>query len=529
MSSFEVVLVLLVVVAGLEPIASKTGLPPSVVLVLGGIGVSFVPAIGSFEFDPDIAFMMFVPPMLYSAAFTTSMRDLRRNVRPIVLLAVGLVLATAAIVAIVAHELLPAIGWGAAFVLGAIVAPPDAAVAISIARSLGIPRRLVTLLEGESLMNDVSAFVAYQMAIGAAMTGAFSWSEGAMHFVWAAVAGVIAGLVTAAVATFLRRLVNHASVEVTVSLLTPFAAFLPAEFVGGSGVLAVVVAGLALGRVGPRITSARARIQMQGVWATLNFLLEGLVFLLIGLEIGEVVREQMHHFEAGVLIDALIISGTVIAARVLWMFPAAYGPRIVPKIRSKERAPSWRAVLFTAWTGPRGGDTLVTALAIPLVTSAGTPFPAREEIVTISFVVIVVTLLFQGLTLQPLARLLGLKDDDTELKREEARARRRIADEGLATMRTAAQEDALDAGWTEKMVGYHELRTQREATNARCATDESPMSVAFEKVQRRVLETEREVVITLRDEGAIDDATARTIQREIDFEELRISEDEDFE
>src|SRR5437588_3291668 len=316
MQGLELVLTLLVIAAGLAPLARRIRVPFPVVLVVGGLALALIPGLPAVDLEPDIVFLVFVPPLLFWAALTTSPRELRRNVRPIGFLAVGLVLVTAAAVAAVAHAVVPGMPWAAAFVLGAVVSPPDAAAAISVARGLGVAPRLVTLLEGETLMNDTTAFVTYRMAVAAAVTGTFSLAGAALRFVLIGTGGIAVGLAVGHALVWLLRFARQPAVANTLALLTPFAAYLPAERLGASGVLAVVTAGLVAARHAPSVVSPRTRLQARGLWGVLEFLLTGLIFILLGMEMGRVVHGPSVARDLRLLWQAAVISAVVIVTRI---------------------------------------------------------------------------------------------------------------------------------------------------------------------------------------------------------------------
>jgi monovalent cation/hydrogen antiporter len=528
MASFEVVLVLVLCVGLLEIASTYVDIPSPIVLVLGGSLLSLVPAIRNSSFPPDLIFLLFVPPLLYWAAFTTSLRDFRKNLRGILLLAVGLVLATIAAVAAVAHAAVPGLGWAPAFVLGAIVSPPDAAVATAVARKLGIPRRLVTVLEGETLMNDTTAFVAYRMAVAAVITGSFSIVEASWRFLLMGGGAIAFGYAVARLVGLLRERLDQPTVENTLSLLTPFAVYIPAESIGLSGVLAVVACGLALGQLAPRYVSAQTRVQGQQLWEMVLFLLNGLIFLFIGLELGRVGARFVGRWHDPIWLQAAYVSLTVVGVRILWVFSATYLPGVLPKrVGEHDPAPPLKATTLVAWTGMRGGDSLVTALALPLTLSNGTQFPGRETIGAVAFMVIVVTLVFQGLTLRPLVRLLRFSVDRAEQK-EEALARRVTATAGRARLEEVATSLGLGLEVRSRFLAHHQLRTQRRAGRDQLLDDAGMDRVAevFEEVEREVLAAERTALVKLRDDQAISDDILRLVQRELDLEELRIGRGE---
>jgi CPA1 family monovalent cation:H+ antiporter len=525
MHGFEVLLALIVVAAALAPLATRFDVPLPVLQVVGGALLAAVPALRDFELNPEVAFTIFVPPMLYWSALRTSPRDLKRNARAIGLLAVGLVLVTLAVVAVVAHAMIPGMGWAAAFVLGAVVSPPDAAVATALAHRLGIPRRLVTLLEGETLLNDSTAFVSYNLAVAAVVTGAFSLQGAVVQFGWAIVGGVIFGLLTSALVVALRLKIRHTEVENTISLMTPFTAYLPAEAFHASGVLAVLTAGLVLSRYSPRLVSARTRVQGSGMWGMLTFVLEGLVFMLIGLKLGDITLHQLHAFEPSLLVRTLVISATVIVVRIIWVFAGTYGARLSRQVRETESSPPWRRVMFVAWTGLRGGDTLVTALAIPLLTSAGTGFPFRSEIAALGMGVILVTLVLQGLTLRPLVRVLKLTERDVVHDHEELAARRVASKAGREVLLREAKRMGINAESVERLAASHIIRTRSDVAHDLALFEEASEKIAA--LERLTIAAERAALIELRDTGTISEDILRKMQTELDLEELRLAAEDE--
>jgi CPA1 family monovalent cation:H+ antiporter len=427
--TIELVLVLLGVIAALEVLARRLDLPLPALLVAAGVAVALVPGVPRPELNPEAVFVAFVPPLLYWGAFQASLREFGRYFFTISLLAVGLVIATAAAVAAVAHALIPELTWPAAFVLGAIVSPPDAVAAIAVTRRMRIPRQVLTVLEGESLVNDATALVAYQVSVAAAVSGAFSLGGAALEFVLAAAGGVAIGVVAGMLIARVRRMVGRTpTVEATVSLLTPFIAYLPAERLGCSGVLAVVAVGLYMGRKGPRIISAQSRLQATYMWRMITFLLEGLIFLLVGLRLPLAFAHLDGHTFLDLVRTAALVSGAAIAVRLLWVFPSGAAARWLRRRLGVAPAPKppWQSVLFTGFAGIRGGDSLVIALSLPLVTAAGAPFPGRAMIIFLTFVVIVVTLVALGLALAPIARALRLDGDGEAERRAAARAREQL-------------------------------------------------------------------------------------------------------
>jgi Na+/H+ antiporter len=520
----EIVLGLLVLVALLSVVARRVGVPYPILMTLGGLVLGVVPGVPRVELPPEVVFLLFLPPILFAAAYLTSPRDLRMNARPIGLLAIGLVLATTATVAVVAHTLAPEIGWPAAFALGAIVSPPDAVAATSIARRLGLPRRLVTILEGESLVNDATALVALRLAISAAAaTTALSLGNAAVNFVVVTIGGVAIGLAIGWALVQVERRLSDPPVQVLVSLLGPFAAWIAAELVTVSGVLAVVTAGLVLGRAAPAVMSSDTRILGSGVWQMVVFTLNGLVFILIGLQLPTILDAVSAEREpAHLALLAAAISVTVIAVRLAWVFPATYLPRLLwPGLRQRDPSPPEPVVLILGWAGMRGVVSLAAALAIPPLTDAGTPFPGRDLILFLTFAVVVTTLVGQGLTLPLLIRHLGVGDDGSAAH-EELHAREASVAAALERL------DGLAGEWPGHLELIDQLRSRHEHAAEHLEHDHEAGEAVMDQemidhaaIRQAVIDAQRLAIIDLRDRGVIGDEALRSVERELDFEELR--------
>ena len=541
MPQLEIILGLLLAVAALATLATRLGVPYPILLVLGGSALGFVPGLPPVELDPELVFLLFLPPLLYVSALFTSWRDFRANVRPITLLAVGLVLMTTFVVASVAHTVV-GLPWGAAFVLGAIVSPTDAIAATSVAQRLGVPRRIVTILEGESLVNDATGIVAYRVAVAAVVTGAFSVWEAGLQFVVGAAGGVAAGFAVGWLVVWARRhLSEDPSVQNTISLLTPFVAYLAAEELPHSlwgllhdlfgvpgdlyfsGVLAVVTTGLYLGRKGPYIISSGTRLQGYATWELITFLLNGLIFILIGLQLRSVV-EGLNEYTAGQLVSyALLTSLTVILVRMVWVFPATYVPRWASRrIRERDPSPSWRNVSIIAWTGMRGVISLAAALALPLQTASGVLFPDRDLIIFLTFCVILATLVVQGLSLPVLIRALGLEDDRIGDK-EETHGRVSIAEAALERLDELVDEDWVREDTAERIRGLYSYRRNRFASRFEGDPEGvEERSAAYQHLMVELLGAQRLRLITMRDEGSIGDEVMHRIERDLDLEESRL-------
>lgn len=525
MGAAEIFVGLMLAVAVLALVARKINISYPILFVAAGLLLGLVPNLPKVRLEPELIFLFVLPPLLYPAALFTSWRDFRVNLRPIGLLAIGLVLFTTVVVAYLAHYYM-AMPLASGFVLGAIISPPDAIAATAIAERLSVPRRIVVILEGESLVNDATALVAYRVAIAAVVTGSFSLTHATGQFFLVGLGGNAVGLLIGWLAEQFHKRVDDAPIEITVSLLTPFVAYLLAERLGVSGVLAVVTTGLYLGMRMPELLSYKTRLQGGPFWDTLEFILNGFVFLLIGLQLPEVLGALSGHAISvqRLVWYALLISLAVIAIRILWVFPATYLPRLMFKsIRRRDPYPSWRHVTIVAWTGMRGVVSLAAALAVPLVIQNGSPFPARELILFLTFVVIVATLVVQGLSLPLLIRGLGIHDDRS-MEREEREARLRANRAALEKLNEIAEKDPAKADALQRLrVEYDDHIRQLEGSEPQSAgTTLRLFSSEYERLSYEALRVERISIIKLRNADVISDEVLRRIQRDIDLAEARL-------
>lgn len=521
-----VVLAVLVGAGAFLLLAERTQIPYPIPLTIGGTALAFVPGVEELVLDPDIILVAFLPPLLYGAAFFTSIQDLRANYKPIGLLAVGLVTATTVTVAVVAHAVI-GLPWAAAFVLGAIVSPTDPVAAAEIAVRSHAPRRLVTIVEGESLINDSTGLIAYKFAIAAVLSGTFSLSAALGEFVLAASAGVALGLAIGWVVAELRKRLDDAPTETAVSLLTPYMAYLPAEALGISAVLAAVSAGLYLGWRSPELVTPSTRIQITGFWEILTFALNAVLFVLIGLQLRTVIEGLGEYSTAELAGYAAAIAATVIVTRMAFLFPFNFLSRLLVKKlprRTGEPPPDFRLTALLGWSGMRGSVSLAVALAIPLQTDAGEPFPGRDLIIFLAYAVILVTVIGQGLTLGKLIDLAGVYDDEETVAEQEARAR--IAASQAAIDRIAELEHlewVRDAS-AQRMRQSYEFRIRRFASRLDDDDDGDieEGSQAYQRLRRTVLEAERAEIIRQRNRGDITDDIMRRIERDIDLEDARL-------
>jgi len=517
------VAVLLAVGLLLLAVSQFVRIPYPIVLVLGGCVVGFVPGSPHVELSPDLVLVAVLPPLLYGAAFFTSLRELRANMKAIGLLAVGLVLLTMVAVAVVAHAVIPGLAWPGAFVLGALVSPTDPTAATAIAQRLGLPRRLIALIEGESLVNDGTALVAYRFAVAAVVTGSFSMVEASWRFVVNVVGGIAIGLAVGYLIRQLRRRLDNPPVEITIALLSGYFGYLPAQAVGVSGVLAAVTVGIYMGWHTPELTNAQTRLQGQAVWEIVFLLLNGLLFALVGLQLPTILDALSAPSTWTVVGYAAIVSAVVIGARIAWLLGTYVVARLSARARADDPAPSWQAKAVIAWSGMRGAVSLAAALALPLTTDAGTSFPDRDLIIFLTFGVILATLVLQGLTLPGLIRVLDLEDDGLEEK-EEAKARIYAAEAALARLDELVDEEWVREETAERLRGLYGFRQDRFRSRFDPDGDSSveDRSLAYQRLRRELLDAERRAVQDLRRQGRIDDSVMRRVVRDLDLEDARL-------
>jgi len=525
-SLVELMLVLLFAVIALVLLAQKINIPYPIPLVIGGLLLSLIPGLPPVHLNPDLVFVMFLPPLLYSAGLMTSWRDFRANLKSILSLAIGLVLLTIVVTAWFAHHFV-GLGWGPAFVLGAIIAPSDAVAATALAQRLHIPQRLVTILEGESLVNDTTSFVAYRFAIAAVLTGVFSLESASVKFVLVGIGGTLVGLVMGKIATTVQSYLDDPPVQTTLSLLTPFATYLAAEELGCSGVLAVVICGVYAGWRSPEIISSRTRLQVRPVWGLVNFILNGLIFILIGLQLPEVLQSLSGHSWGQMIGYASVILIPVILVRLVWVFAASYIPRVFSrKFCVNNPLLNWRQVALVGWTGMRGVDSLAAALAVPLFVKDGSSFPGRDLIFFLTFAVIFGTLVLQGLSLAPVIRWLQVVDDHV-LEKEEKKARLKANQAALKKLEEIALSQPLNTLTIQRLKVEYEDRIAQLASETMEADDSSRglFTAEYESITRLTLEAEREVILQLRNDRVINDEVLRHIQRDIDLAEARLRQE----
>jgi Na+/H+ antiporter len=517
----ELILICLVAVALLAIVARKIRIPYPILLTIGGVALALVPGLPPIHLEPELIFNLFLPPLLYPAALFTSWRDFRANLRSILPMAIVLVLLTMTATAYLFHHLV-GLPLAVGFVFGAIISPPDVVAALAVTQTLRVPRKIIVILEGESLINDAPALISFRFAVAAVMTGAFSLGQASLRFLFVATGGICVGLAVGWLATQLQKRLDDPPVQTMFSLLTPYVAFFSAQRLHLSGILAVVIAGIYYGWRAPHILSGRMRLQALPVWEMVTFILNGILFMLIGLQLPHVVHALAPGTATRVAGLAIVFVAVIVLVRFIWMFAATYLPRLLSRtFRHKNPAP-WQHTTLIAWTGMRGAVSLAGALAIPLVLANGEPFPGRDLILLLTFCVIFATLVLQGLTLTPLVRWLKIMDDRVTEK-EERLARLKANEAALARLEELESSNRARPRTIERLRSEYDDRIRQLRSEAPDEESVSRLfSPDFEDLAREVLQTERDTVIQLRNERVINDQALRRIQRDIDLAEARL-------
>jgi Na+/H+ antiporter len=516
----ELILICLVAVALLAIVARKIRVPYPILLTIGGVVLALIPGLPAIHLEPKLVFNLFLPPLLYPAAIFTSWRDFRANLRSILPMAILLMLLTMAATAYLFHDLI-GLPLAVGFVFGAIISPPDAVAALAVTQNLRVPRKIIVILEGESLVNDATSFISFRFAVAAVMTGTFSLAQASLQFLFVAAGGICVGLAIGWLVVQLQKRLDDPPVQTLFSLLTPYVAYFSGENLHISGILAVVIAGIFYGWRAPRILSGRMRLQALPVWEMVTFILNGILFMLIGLQLPQVIDALAPGTATRAAQLAIVFVLMIVLVRFAWVFGATYLPRLSPTFRRKNPAP-WQHTALIAWTGMRGADSLAGALAIPLVLANGQPFPGRELILLLTFCAIFATLVLQGLTLAPLVRWLKIKDDRITEK-EERLARLKANEAALARLEEIASSKRARPRTIERLRSEYEDRIRQLRSEAPDEESVSRLfSEDFEELARDVLQTERDTIIQLRNEEAINDQALRRIQRDIDLAEPRL-------
>jgi monovalent cation/hydrogen antiporter len=537
MEDFKIVVFIMVILITLTAIANKRKLPYPILLVAAGLIIGFVPQLPNLALNPDVVFLIILPPLLYDAASKTSWHEFRTSIRPISTLAITLVFFTTVAVAVTAYYLIPGFTWPLAFVLGAVVSPPDAVAASGIIKGLGLNKKVITILEGESLVNDASALIAYRYAVMAVTTGTFVFWKAGLQFLLVAGVGIAIGMVIGYLFVFAHKsIANNPVVETSLTLLSPFVSYLAAEQFHMSGVLAVVTTGLVISWKSPEVFSYQARMRARVLWDTLIFLLHGFVFILIGLQLPSIIKDLGQYPFSEILGYGLLISGVTIIVRIIWVFAGASKKKFfqLRKKTSDAKAitdaddDTWKNVLIVAWTGTRGVISLAAALALPLVLEDGTPFPKRHSIIFLAFVVIFVTLVVQGLSLPLLIRWLKIKPQDNTAT-EEKELQLYIAGSTLNFIEHEMTEQ-LDNKLQSQLKNKYEMLIQdltKEIKRHKKAkrNDEEiklPPPNTLLNAQLEINKFKRELLVKMHKEGEFSDAAIRQVEREMDIDELKL-------
>lgn len=517
MHVFELLLLLLAACVGLAVLAKRLNLPVAVTLVLGGMGLAFVPGLPPLVLDPELVLALFLPPLLQVSAYRTDWPAFRNHLRPILLLAIGAVFFTAGLVAIAAKIFVPSLPWWAAITLGAIVAPPDAVAAASVLSRFKLPKRIVTVLEGESLINDASSLVLYKFAVAAVGIGTVSYGQGALQFLGVAIGGALVGWLVGRIAMWIFTHLEDTLLDLTITILAGFAAYLAAEAIHASGVLAAVTCGLVLGRQQHAEFTARTRIELVAVWNFLEFTLTSLVFILIGLQLRGIVGRLADDDLRTIALLAVTMSITLILSRFVWVFGSAWVPRVLSR-ELQERDPTpWRHAAVVSWTGMRGVVSLAAALALP------EPFPGRDIILFLAFCAIFVTLVIQGTTLGWVVRRLGVTEEVTALPEPEtAQTRAEITTAALEAVREHldSPEATEHTEAASELVQEYEVRAERASVEGQDPETKSAQLEAQQRLRLVAIDAARE---KLAERAETMDAEAhRALGEELDLEEHQI-------
>jgi Na+/H+ antiporter len=517
-----IILLLLAVLAVVAVLARRLRTPPSILLVIAGVLLALVPGLPKIELAPELVLLVILPPLIYSAGVSMSWREFKFNLRPIALLAVGCVIFTSCAVATAAHWVL-GLPWAVGFLLGAIVAPPDVVAPLAIARRLGLPRRLLVVLEGEGLVNDATALILYRFALAAVATGAFSLSRAAGTFALIGVGEIAFGIGIGWLSLRLRKWARDPRVEITLSLMTPYVAYWAPEHLGGSGVIATVAAGLYISWNGPLLIPSVTRLQGIFFWDLIIYLIEGMVFLLMGLQ-ARTIFERMESFTLReVLVATMLTTVVVVAARFLWIFPGVYLPRwLSPALRRRDPAPPWTFPFTLGITGVRGVVSLAAALAIPFTLADGTPFPYRDLILFVTFGIIIITLVGLGLVLPIVIRWLGLSEHTESERKQELEAELAARQHALTAARRRLDELVDGGELSHDISKVLQARHQHRLAQIP-ALEQIEMMSHIAELQLELIHAEREYLYDLLRQGKLTDEARRRIERELDLEEANIA------
>jgi CPA1 family monovalent cation:H+ antiporter len=517
---------LLFIVSMLAMLSNKLRISYPIFLVITGLLIGFIPGIPSITLDPDLVFIIFLPPLLYAAAWNTSWNDFWRFKRPITMLAFGLVVFTATAIAFISNAIIPGFTLGLGFLLGGIISPPDAIAATSVLQHLKVPKRVTAILEGESLINDASSLIVFRFALASILTGQFIlWKAGVDFFVVSLI-GIVIGLIIAHIVYVIHRfLPTTPSIDTAITLITPYLMYITAEHFHYSGVLAVVSGGLFLSFRSHDIFSYNTRLQANSVWETLVFLLNGVVFIMIGLQLPHIIHELGETSILAAIKYAILISIVTILIRILWVYPGAYIPRLLSKgIREREPRPSSKTVFIVGWSGMRGVVSLASALAVPITLTDGTAFPQRNLILFITFVVILFTLVLQGLSLPWLIRVLKIEEPETETMHEHA-IRLRLANAVLELLEKSYSEESATIEAFNRLKSRYERMA--EIANSKLQQEESGQATAhflpkYRKMLLEAVDVRREELYRMMKNKEAPDELLRKKEEELDLEEARL-------
>jgi monovalent cation/hydrogen antiporter len=518
---------LLLVISVVAFIAARLQIPSSILLVLAGVGLGLPAALPNVELSPEVVLLLVLPPIIYSASVAMSWNEFRSNLRPISLLAIGCVVFTATAVAIAAHYLL-GFSWGLGFVLGAIVSPPDAVAPLAVARRLQLPRRIVVILEGEGLANDATALILYRFAVGAVGGGVFSMTHAVGTFLAIVSGELLWGIGVGWLMLRLRRWVKDPRVEIMLSVLTPFVSYWPPEFMGGSGVLATVAAGLYISWNGLRLISAPTRLQGIFFWDFVIYLVEGMIFLLTGLQAHTLVSGLKTHALSQLAVAAVIVVAVVTLTRFIWMYPATYLPRwLSPTLARRDPSPPWQWPFVLAFTGVRGIVSLAAALALPLATADGTPFPERDLILVLAFVVVFVTLVGQGLTLPWVVRVLGLanagRQEKAARRLEELRTRREAIEAAGKRLDALAGDPDVPDEVVARLHEHYQQRLVKLSLRGDPSEARRRLVAKADELEVLLIAAERDWINEKYREGHLEDETRRRLERELDLRDAQLA------
>jgi monovalent cation/hydrogen antiporter len=521
-ATIQTILLLLAVLVVVAVVARRLEIAPSILLVVAGIALALIPGLPRIELAPELVLLGILPPLIYSAGVAMSWREFKFNLRPIALLSFGLVLFTAAAVAVAGYYLL-GMPLAVGFVLGAIVSPTDAVAPLAVVRRLGLPRRLIVVLEGEGLANDATALILYRFAVAAVGTGLFSLPTAAGEFALIVIGEIAYGIGVGWASLRVRRWAADPRVEITLSLLTPYIAFLVPQYLGGSGVLAAVAAGLYVSWNGPLLIPAATRLQGIFFWDLLIYLLEGLLFLVTGMQLRTLIDRSEPMLLHQLALAVPLTVAAVLLARFIWVYPAAYIPRwLSPSLRRRDPVPTWQFLFMLGFTGVRGVVSLAAALALPLTTSAGAPFPDRDLILFVTFGVIVVTLIGEGVVLPPIVRWLALPRDADEERRRDNEAELKARLQTLKVVESELERLAADGDTEPDVLELLRARQDHRAGLLPRDADSKQAVTNALALRSELIKAERQYIYRLLQQGEITDEARRRIEIELDLEEATI-------